>query len=240
MDSIPVVVLTGQVPTQLIGNDAFQEVDIVGITRPCTKHNYLVKSVDDLAECSRRLSTSPVPADPGRCLWTFRKDVLQATTLYKPIKEVNLKSYNPTYEPNVKQLPKVIELIKEASRRPVVFAGGGVILSKGLQGTDRVCARKIQAPVTSTLMGLGAFPAGDPLWLGMIGMHGTYRANMSTSDCDLDDRRGRPLRRPRHRQDRRLCAHAQIIHIDIDPTSIRKNIPVSVPLWATAGSPCRS
>ena len=228
MDSIPVVVLTGQVPTSLIGNDAFQEVDIVGITRPCTKHNYLVKNVEELSRVLKEAFHIARSGRPGPVLVDLPKDLFKATAQYKPIKEVSLKSYHPTYEPNVKQLPKAIELIKQASR-PVIFSGGGVILSRGWKEL-REFARKIHAPVTSTLMGLGAFPASDPLWLGMIGMHGTYRANMSTSDCDLliavgvrfDDR-------VTGRIDA-FAPKAQIVHIDIDPTSIRKNIRVSVPI----------
>ena len=228
MDSIPIVVLTGQVPTSLIGNDAFQEVDIVGITRPCTKHNYLVKNVDDLSRVIKEAFHIARSGRPGPVLVDLPKDLFKATTQYKPLKELNLKSYHPTYEPNVKQLPKAIQLIKEASR-PVVLSGGGVVLSRGWKEL-REFARKIHAPVTSTLMGLGAFPASDPLWLGMIGMHGTYRANMSTSECDLlvavgvrfDDR-------VTGRIDA-FAPKAQIVHIDIDPTSIRKNIRVSVPI----------
>ena len=230
MDSIPVVILTGQVPTQLIGNDAFQEVDIVGITRPCTKHNYLVKGVENLARTIKEAFYIARSGRPGPVLVDIPKDVMQATTLYKPITEVLLKSYNPNYEPNVKQLPKVIKLIEDA-KKPVVFAGGGVILSRASKEVTEF-ARRIQAPVTATLMGLGAFPASDPLWLGMLGMHGTYRANMAISHCDLliavgarfDDRVTGKIDA--------FAPHAQIIHIDIDPTSIRKNIPVSVPIVA--------
>jgi acetolactate synthase-1/2/3 large subunit len=228
MDSIPIVVLTGQVPTSLIGNDAFQEVDIVGITRPCTKHNYLVKNVDDLSRVIKEAFHIARSGRPGPVLVDLPKDLFKATAQYKPLKEVNLKSYNPNYEPNAKQLPKVIDLIKEASR-PVIFSGGGVILSRGWKEL-REFARRIHAPVTSTLMGLGAFPASDPLWLGMIGMHGTYCANMSTSECDLmiavgvrfDDRVTGKIDA--------FAPKAQIVHIDIDPTSIRKNIRVSVPI----------
>jgi acetolactate synthase-1/2/3 large subunit len=228
LDSIPLVVLTGQVPTQLIGNDAFQEVDIVGITRPCTKHNYLVKKVEDLGRVLKEAFYIARSGRPGPVLVDIPKDVMQATTVYKPFQEVTLKSYHPTYEPNMKQLPKVIELIKEA-RKPVIFSGGGVILSGGAKELTAF-ARKIKAPVTSTLMGLGGFPASDPLWLGMIGMHGTYRANMSSAVCDLmiavgvrfDDRVTGKIDA--------FAPNAKIVHIDIDPTSIRKNIPVTVPI----------
>jgi acetolactate synthase-1/2/3 large subunit len=228
MDSVPIVVLTGQVNTDLIGNDAFQEVDIVGITRPCTKHNYLVKDVKDLGRIMKEAFYIAKSGRPGPVLIDLPKDVVQATTQYKEVKDIQLKSYKPTYEPNMKQLPKVIKLIKEA-KRPVVFAGGGVILSKASKELKRF-SKNIHAPVTATLMGLGAFPATDPMWLGMIGMHGTYRANMSSGECDLliaiglrfDDR-------VTGKTD--VFAHkAKIVHIDIDPTSIRKNIPVTIPI----------
>jgi acetolactate synthase-1/2/3 large subunit len=228
MDSVPIVILTGQVNTDLIGNDAFQEVDIVGITRPCTKHNYLVKDVKDLGRIIREAFYIARSGRPGPVLVDLPKDVVQATTEYKEVKDIQLKSYKPTYEPNMKQLPKVIKLIKEA-KRPLVFAGGGVILSKASTELKRF-AKKIQAPVTATLMGLGAFPATDPMWLGMIGMHGTYRANMSSAECDLMIAIG--LRfddRVTGKTD--VFAHkAKIVHIDIDPTSIRKNIPVTIPI----------
>jgi acetolactate synthase-1/2/3 large subunit len=228
MDSVPIVVLTGQVNTDIIGNDAFQEVDIVGITRPCTKHNYLVKDVKDLGRIMKEAFYIAKSGRPGPVLIDLPKDVVQATTQYKEVKDIQLKSYKPTYEPNMKQLPKVIKLIKEA-KRPVVFAGGGVILSKASKELKRF-SKNIHAPVTATLMGLGAFPATDPMWLGMIGMHGTYRANMSSGECDLliaiglrfDDR-------VTGKTD--VFAHkAKIVHIDIDPTSIRKNIPVTIPI----------
>jgi acetolactate synthase-1/2/3 large subunit len=228
MDSSPIVVLTGQVPTHLIGNDAFQEVDIVGITRPCTKHNYQVTHIEDLAYTLKEAFYLARSGRPGPILVDLPKDVMQATTDYKAVKDLQIRTYNPTYEPNMKQLPKVVELIKEA-QRPVVFAGGGITLSGAFEELATF-ARKIQAPVTTTLMGLGTFPATDPLWLGMIGMHGTYRANMASGECDLlisigvrfDDRvTGRPDT---------FAPKAKIVHIDIDPTSIRKNIPVTIPI----------
>jgi len=183
MDSIPLVVLTGQVPTEMIGNDAFQEVDIVGITRPCTKHNYLVKNVEDLGRILKEAFYIARSGRPGPVLVDLPKDVVRASTGYRSMKNVQLRSYNPTYKPNFRQLPKAVKLIKEA-KRPVIFAGGGVILSKASEEL-RYLAKKIETPVTATLMGLGAFPASDPLWLGMIGMHGTYRANMSSAECFL-------------------------------------------------------
>ena len=228
MDSIPVVIFTGQVPTHLIGNDAFQEVDIVGITRPCTKHNYLVKRTEDLARIIKEAFYLASSGRPGPVLVDIPKNVSVTEIDYKPVKKVKLRSYNPTYNPNVKQLQKVVDLIKEA-KKPVIFAGGGVILSKASKELTEL-ARKTQSPITTSLMGLGAFPATDPLWLGMIGMHGTYRANMSTGECDLlmgigvrfDDRvTGRISA---------FATNAKIVHIDIDPTSIRKNIPVTAPV----------
>ena len=228
MDSIPVVIFTGQVPTHLIGNDAFQEVDIVGITRPCTKHNYLVKRTEDLAKIIKEAFYLASSGRPGPVLVDIPKDVSVTKIDYKPSKKVKLRSYNPTYNPNARQLQKVVELIKE-SKKPVIFAGGGVILSKASKELTEL-ARKTQSPLTASLMGLGAFPATDPLWLGMIGMHGTYRANMSTGECDLligigvrfDDRVTGKISA--------FATHAKIVHIDIDPTSIRKNIPVTAPV----------
>jgi len=228
MDSIPIVVFTGQVNRNLIGNDAFQEVDIVGITRPCTKHNYLVKNIEDLARTIKEAFYIARSGRPGPVLIDLPKDMMRLSTEYKPIKEVKLRAYNPTYEPNMKQLARVISLIRK-SRQPLVFTGGGVVLSGASKELTQF-ARKIQAPVTSTLMGLGSFPASDPLWLGMIGMHGTYCSNMSSSECDLligvgvrfDDRvTGKTST---------FASKAKIVHIDIDPTSISKNIPVDTPI----------
>ena len=228
MDSIPVVIISGQVPTHLIGNDAFQEVDIVGITRPCTKHNYLVPSVEALPRILKEAFHIARSGRPGPVLVDIPKNVQQAATNFKPKQKVKLKSYNPTYKPNSKQLRKVVDLIM-AAKRPVIFAGGGVILSKGAEALTRL-ARSARIPVTTSLMGLGAFPGSDPLSLGMIGMHGTYRANMSTGECDLLI--GIGVRFDDRVTGKTDCfaAQAEIVHIDIDPTSIRKNVPVSIPV----------
>ena len=228
MDSIPLVIITGQVPTHLIGNDAFQEVDIVGITRPCTKHNYLVKNIADLAKTIKEAFYIAGSGRPGPVLIDIPKDVVNQLVDYKTPEKVRLRSYNPTYNPNIKQLNKVIKLINEA-KKPVIFAGGGIILSNAHAELTEL-ARKTQIPVTASLMGLGGFPASDPLWLGMVGMHGTYRSNMAIGECDLliavgvrfDDRVA-------GRTDT-FASNAKIIHIDIDPTSIQKNISVSVPV----------
>jgi acetolactate synthase I/II/III large subunit len=227
-DSIPLVVLTGQVPRMLIGNDAFQEVDIVGITRPCTKHNYLVTDVNDLGRVIKEAFYLARSGRPGPVLIDLPKDLMSMRGSYHPGKDVSLKSYQPTYKPNLKQLSKVIGLIKEA-KRPMILAGGGIVLSKASDELRKL-ARKIVAPVTTTLMGLGTFPASDPLWLGMIGMHGTYRANMSTSACDLLIAVGVRFDDRVTGKTEAFASQARIVHIDIDPTSIRKNIPVTIPV----------
>ena len=228
MDSIPLVVITGQVPTHLIGNDAFQEVDIVGITRSCTKHNFLIKDVKDLARVVREAFYLARSGRPGPVLIDIPKNVSNTNAPYEPNQPVKIQSYNPTYKPNMNQLKKVVNLIA-SSERPVIFAGGGIILS-GAAKELTTFARTMQIPVTGSLMGLGGFPGSDPLWLGMIGMHGTYRANMSTSFCDLligigvrfDDR-------VTGKTDA-FASQAKIVHVDIDPTSIRKNVPVTIPI----------
>jgi acetolactate synthase-1/2/3 large subunit len=228
MDSIPIVVLCGQVPTHLIGNDAFQEVDIVGITRPCTKHNYLVASTEDLAATIKEAFHLARSGRPGPILVDIPKNLTQKTADYAPLGDVKLKSYNPTYNPNMKQLKKVAALI-ESSQKPLIFAGGGVILS-GASKELTEFARATHIPVTASLMGLGGFPGSDPLWLGMLGMHGTYRANMCTSACDLMLSVGVRFDDRVTGKTDAFAAQAKIVHIDIDPTSIRKNVPVSIPV----------
>ena len=227
-DSIPLVVFTGQVPTQLIGNDAFQEVDIVGITRPCTKHNFLVKDVRNLAKTIRQAFYLARSGRPGPVLVDLPKDVMQARTEFVWPEDIFMRSYNPTYKPNLNQLRRTAEELARA-RKPVILAGGGVIMA---DASEVLCelAHELDIPVATTLMGLGAFPANGDLWLGMVGMHGTYAANMSINHADLlvcvgarfDDRVTGRL------QD--FASHARIVQIDIDPTSIRKNVEVDVPV----------
>jgi acetolactate synthase-1/2/3 large subunit len=227
-DSIPIVVFTGQVPTGLIGNDAFQEVDTVGITRPCTKHNYLVKDVSKLASIIKEAFHLARSGRPGPVLIDLPKDIVATQVDFEEPKEISLKSYKPNYKPNKKQLNKVVDLIRQA-KRPVIFAGGGVILSQASSDITRL-ARMADIPVTGSLMGLGAFPGSDPLWLGMLGMHGTYRANMTIGHCDLmiaagvrfDDRVTGNIEK--------FAPEAKIVQIDIDPTSIHKNIAVQCPI----------
>ncbi len=228
MDSIPMVIFTGQVPTQLIGNDAFQEVDIVGITRPCTKHNYLVKRTEDLAGIVKEAFFIAASGRPGPVLIDIPKDVSSTKITYKPSKKIELKSYSPTYNPNMKQLHKAVKLIKDA-KKPIIFAGGGVVLSGGSKELTEL-AHKTRIPVTCSLMGLGVFPGTDPLWLGMVGMHGTYRANMCTGDCDLIVAVGVRFDDRVTGKTGTFAPNAKIVHIDIDPTSISKNIPATVPV----------
>jgi acetolactate synthase I/II/III large subunit len=228
MDSIPVVVFTGQVPTPLIGNDAFQEVDIVGITRPCTKHNYLVKRAEDLARVIKESFYLARAGRPGPILVDLPKDVLKEQVEFKYPKKVEMRSYRPTYGAHSGQIEKAAALIQKA-RRPVIYAGGGVISSQG-PAELKSLAEALSIPVTTTLMGLGAFPGTHPLWLGMLGMHGTYGANMAVAHSDVliaigarfDDRVTGKVNL--------FAPEARIIHIDIDPTSIRKNVNVEVPI----------
>ena len=182
-DSIPLVIFTGQVPTQLIGNDAFQEVDIVGITRPCTKHNFLVKDISKLALTIRQAFYLARSGRPGPVLVDLPKDVMQKRTEFVWPEDVYMRSYNPTYKPNLNQLRRSVEELARAER-PVILAGGGVIMSNAAEALTSL-ARKLQIPVTCSLMGLGAFPATDPLWLGMVGMHGTYAANLAINNADV-------------------------------------------------------
>ena len=183
MDSIPLVVLTGQVPTALIGNDAFQEADIVGITRPCTKHNYLVKNVAELPRVMREAFYIARSGRPGPVLIDLPKDVINQSAEFSYPEHVAIRSYKPTVKGNPRQIQRALDEILKASK-PVIYAGGGVVLSDAAPELRRF-ARQLSIPVTTTLMGLGCFPGTDPLCLGMLGMHGTYRANMAVTNCDL-------------------------------------------------------
>ncbi|PID71781.1 MAG: acetolactate synthase, large subunit, biosynthetic type [Desulfobulbus propionicus] len=229
-DSIPLVVLTGQVPRPLIGNDAFQEVDTVGITRPCTKHNYLVSDPEQLVETLREAFYLASSGRPGPVLVDLPKDVIASLVSYPEKKQITM----PTYQPNVEPLPGQVEQACKAllkAKKPVLYVGGGVILADGNQELTGF-ARKLNIPVTMTLMGLGAFPGTDPLSMGMLGMHGTYAANMAVAKSDLliavgsrfDDRVTGKLDA--------FAPLAKIIHIDIDPTSISKNVQVDIPIIA--------
>jgi acetolactate synthase I/II/III large subunit len=230
MDSIPVVCLTGQVPTHLIGNDAFQEADTVGITRPCTKHNYLVKDVNDLARAIAEAFHVAKSGRPGPVVVDLPKDVVNDSTDYEPIGEVQHRTYRPKVKAPADRVAETVKLLAEAER-PIIYAGGGVINS-GLRASKllRELAALTKFPVTQTLMGLGAYPATDPQSLGMLGMHGTYEANMAMHDCDVmlavgarfDDRVTGRLSD--------FSPGSTKIHIDIDPSSINKNVSIDVPL----------
>ena len=230
LDSIPLIVFTGQVPTKLIGNDAFQEVDIVGITRPITKHNYLVKDADELVPIIREAFHLAKTGRPGPVLIDMPKDVLATRITYPELKPISMRTYKPTYEPHPGQVENACQAMLKA-KKPVIYAGGGVILSNANEELTEL-ARRLDIPVTMTLMGLGGFPGTDPLSMGMLGMHGTYFANMAVANCDLliavgarfDDR-------VTGRIDA-FAPHAEIIHIDIDPSSISKNVRVDIPIVA--------
>jgi acetolactate synthase-1/2/3 large subunit len=233
-DSIPVVIFTGQVPRALIGNDAFQEVDIVGITRPCTKHNYLVQDVKDLARTVKQAFYLARSGRPGPVLVDLPKDVQNQLAEFEYPEKVEMRSYKPTNKPHIGQIRKVVKLLKDA-KKPLIYSGGGVITS-GSHEELTWLGQKLNIPVTSTLMGLGAFPGDDKLFLGMLGMHGTYAANMAVNNCDLllavgarfDDRVTGKLTT--------FAPKATIVHIDVDPTSIQKNVSVHVPLVADCKS----
>jgi len=228
MDSIPMVIFTGQVPTLLIGNDAFQEADIVGITRPCTKHNFLVKNVEDLAQVIKEAFYIAMAGRPGPVLIDLPKDVTTHKAEFVYPESVKLRSYNPTYEGNVYMIKQAAQMVARA-KKPVIVAGGGVILS-GASKELKEFAEYADLPVTMTMMGLGGFPGSHKLSLGMLGMHGTYYANKSIQEADLliaigmrfDDRVTGKIDA--------FAPNAKIIHIDIDPTSIRKNVRVDTPI----------
>ena len=228
MDSIPLVVITGQVATKMIGNDAFQEADIVGITRPCTKYNFLVKDVDDLAQTIKEAFYIARTGRPGPVLVDIPKDVSSARTEFAYPDKVSLRSYNPTYNGNKWQIKQAAQAIAR-SKRPVIYAGGGVILSNAHEGL-RELAEFNSIHVTLTLMGLGGFPGTHPLFLGMLGMHGTYAANMAIHESDLVIAIGARFDDRVTGKVTEFAPRAKFIHIDIDPTNIRKNIHVDIPI----------
>jgi acetolactate synthase-1/2/3 large subunit len=230
MDSVPIVCLTGQVPTHLIGNDAFQEADTTGITRPCTKHNYLVKDVADLARTMHEAFYVARSGRPGPVVVDLPKDILFASTVYSGPEQQQHKSYRPQLEADPARVAEAVAMIAKA-KRPLFYGGGGLINS-GPEACSRFTelVRTVDAPCTLTLMGLGAFPASDPHFLGMLGMHGMYESNMAMHDCDLMIAVGS---RFDDRVTGRLNAFSpgsKKIHIDIDPSSINKNVRVEVPL----------
>jgi acetolactate synthase-1/2/3 large subunit len=229
MDSIPVVIISGQVPTHAIGQDAFQEVDTTGITRPCVKHNFLVKDVRELAVTMKKAFYIAKSGRPGPVLVDIPKDVQLAKALFHYPDSISMRSYNPVLKGHGGQIKKAIQLVLQA-KRPMIYTGGGVILSNAAAELTEL-VRNLGYPCTNTLMGLGGYPATDPLFMGMLGMHGTYEANMAMQHCDVllavgarfDDR---VIGNPKHfNQEQR-----QIIHIDIDPSSISKRVKVDIPI----------
>ena len=232
MDSIPMVVLSGQVPTHLIGDDAFQEVDALGVTRPCVKHSFLVRDVRDLATTIKQAFYIANTGRPGPVVVDIPKDVTANKTEYIYPKTISMRSYNPTVRGHSGQIKRAAKLLLEAER-PIIYTGGGVSLSGGSQEL-RDLVRFLNYPCTNTLMGLGCYPANDPQFIGMLGMHGTYEANMAMHDCDVmlavgarfDDRITGDLEK--------FSPYSQIIHVDIDPSSIGKNVDVAVPIVGDA------
>ena len=228
MDSIPLVIFSGQVPKHLIGNDAFQEVDAIGITRPCVKHNFLVKDVQDLAVTIKKAFFIATSGRPGPVLVDIPKDITAHSCEYDYPQSVDIRSYRPVVRGHPGQIRKALKLILSA-KKPMLYTGGGVVLGNASEEL-REFTRTLGYPITNTLMGLGAYPASDQQFIGMLGMHGTYEANMAMHHCDVliaigarfDDRVTGDLAQ--------FCPHAKIVHIDVDPASIAKNVPVDVPI----------
>jgi acetolactate synthase-1/2/3 large subunit len=229
MDSIPLVVITGQVPTAYIGQDAFQEADTVGITRPCVKHNFLVKDVKDLATTIKKAFYLAKTGRPGPVLVDIPKDITAQKCEFQYPKTIAMRSYNPVVKGHAGQIKKALQILLEA-KRPIIYTGGGVILSDSAEQLTRL-TRTLGFPITQTLMGLGGYPATDRQFLGMLGMHGTYEANMAMQDADVvlaigarfDDR---VIGNPSHFSQ----VTRKIIHVDIDPSSISKRVKVDVPI----------
>jgi len=229
MDSVPIVALTGQVPTNLLGNDAFQESDITGITMPVTKHNYLVKKAEDVSRVIKEAFYIAGTGRPGPVLVDIPKDVSTTSVKDVPVPEkVQLRGYNPTYSGHKRQIEKALQLIM-AAERPVIYAGGGVILSNASAELIRI-ATELGIPVTTTLMGLGCIPCDHPLNLGMLGMHGTEYANFAITECDVLFAIGVRFDDRVTGKTETFAPHAKIIHIDIDPAEIGKNKRVDVPI----------
>lgn len=228
MDSVPIVVFTGQVPSHLIGNDAFQEADIVGITRPITKHNFLVRDIKELAATIRKAFFIASTGRPGPVVVDLPKNVINDECEFEYPEDIDIRGYKPKYEGHYNQIKKVAEVISNA-KRPLLYVGGGVIMSGG-SNELALFARENNLPVTMTLQGLGAFPGTDPLSLGMLGMHGTYWSNQAVNHCDVLVSLGA-------RFDDRVTGNVETfakdafkIHVDIDPTAIDKNIVVDLPV----------
>lgn len=228
MDSVPLVIISGQVPTSLIGNDAFQEVDTVGISRPCVKHNFLVKDVKNLATTIKKAFYIATTGRPGPVLVDIPKDVTAHTAPFEYPTAIEMRSYKPMVSGHPGQIRRAVDLTLSA-KRPMIYTGGGVILGNGSEALVEF-TRLLGYPITQTLMGLGAYPATDQQFIGMLGMHGTYEANMAMHECDVliaigarfDDRVTGDLEK--------FCPYAKIVHVDVDPSSISKNVRVDIPI----------
>ncbi|MFA6597951.1 MAG: biosynthetic-type acetolactate synthase large subunit [Ignavibacteriaceae bacterium] len=228
MDSIPIVVFTGQVPTKLIGNDAFQEADIMGITRPITKHNFLVRDVKELAETIRKAFFIASTGRPGPVLVDLPKDVINSFCEFEYPEKVEIRGYKPTFLGHQNQIKKAAEMLKKA-KRPLLYVGGGVIMSGGTRELA-LLARENNLPITMTLQGLGAFPGTDELSLGMLGMHGTYWANQAVNSCDLLIALGARFDDRVTGKVESFSTKSYKIHVDVDPTAIDKNVIVDLPI----------
>lgn len=231
-DSYPLVVFAGQVDSKLIGNDAFQEADIVGMTRTCTKHNYLVKDVTELPRIIKEAFHIASTGKPGPVVISLPKDVLTSKAEFKYPDKISLPGYNPTYEGHPVQSRRALKLLCEA-QRPVIISGGGVIHSEAWREI-RELATKLNIPVATTLMGIGTFPQDNELSLGMLGMHGNYWANLAVSNCDVLFAVGTRFNDRITGCLKRFCKDAQVIHVDIDPCSISKNVHVDIPIVGDA------
>lgn len=228
MDSIPMVVFSGQVPSQLIGTDAFQEVDAIGITRPCVKHSYLVKDVDELAETIKKAFYIATTGRPGPVLIDLPKDVSAAEGVFNYPETMKMRAYNPNVGGHKRQIQKAVTLLLNA-KRPMIYTGGGIVIGNASEEMRKV-VKKLNAPVTNTLMGLGSERADSDNFLGMLGMHGSYEANMAMHECDVlfavgarfDDRITGNIEK--------FCPYAKIIHVDVDPSSIGKIVGVDIPI----------
>ncbi len=237
MDSIPMIVFSGQVATSLIGNDAFQEVDTVGITLPCVKHNFLVKDVKDIAKTIKKAFYIATTGRPGPVVIDLPKNITVQECKFEYPESISMRSYNPTIKGHPKQIKRAYELLTKA-KRPMVYTGGGVVIGNAHEEL-RELVRALNLPITSTLMGLGAYPGTDQQFLGMLGMHGTYESNMAMHHCDVlfaigarfDDRITGTLNN--------FCPNAKVIHVDIDPSSIAKNVPTDLPIVGEAKSVLR-
>ena len=228
LDSSPIVVITGQVPTALIGNDAFQEVDAVGISRPCTKHNFLVKDVKNLAITLKKAFYIATTGRPGPVLIDIPKDVTANRVVFDYPDTVEMRSYKPIVSGHIGQIRRAADMIL-AAKRPIIYSGGGVVLGNSSKELTEL-TRLIGCPITQTLMGLGSYPPTDPLFLGMLGMHGTYEANTAMHECDVLIAIGARFEDRVTGELEQFCPYAKIIHIDIDPSSISKNVKVDIPI----------